>query len=27
MLKHGVDDLRTFFENDMRFLSQFASGR
>jgi phenylalanyl-tRNA synthetase alpha chain len=27
MLKHGVDDLRTFFENDMRFLSQFASGQ
>lgn len=25
MLKHGVDDLRTFFENDVRFLSQFAS--
>ena len=25
MLKHGVDDLRTFFENDMRFLGQFAS--
>jgi len=25
MLKHGVSDLRTFFENDMRFLSQFAS--
>jgi phenylalanyl-tRNA synthetase alpha chain len=25
MLKHGVDDLRTFFENDMRFLSQFAA--
>ncbi len=24
MLKHGVDDLRTFFENDVRFLSQFA---
>ena len=24
-LKHGVDDLRTFFENDMRFLAQFAS--
>jgi phenylalanyl-tRNA synthetase alpha chain len=24
MLKHDVDDLRTFFENDMRFLSQFA---
>ena len=25
MLKHGVDDLRTFFENDIRFLGQFAS--
>ncbi len=25
MLKHGVDDLRTFFENDIRFLEQFAS--
>ncbi|MDX1646868.1 MAG: phenylalanine--tRNA ligase subunit alpha [Longimicrobiales bacterium] len=25
MLKHGVTDLRTFFENDVRFLSQFAS--
>jgi phenylalanyl-tRNA synthetase alpha chain len=24
MLKYGVDDLRTFFENDMRFLAQFA---
>jgi phenylalanyl-tRNA synthetase alpha chain len=24
-LKHGVDDLRTFFDNDMRFLAQFAS--
>lgn len=24
MLKHGVDDLRTFFENDVRFLGQFA---
>ncbi|HSG07560.1 MAG TPA: phenylalanine--tRNA ligase subunit alpha [Longimicrobiales bacterium] len=24
MLKYGVDDLRTFFENDVRFLSQFA---
>ena len=24
MLKHGVTDLRTFFENDVRFLSQFA---
>jgi phenylalanyl-tRNA synthetase alpha chain len=25
MLRHGVTDLRTFFENDVRFLSQFAS--
>ncbi|NNF13611.1 MAG: phenylalanine--tRNA ligase subunit alpha [Gemmatimonadetes bacterium] len=25
MLKHGVDDLRTFFDNDVRFLAQFAS--
>ena len=25
MLKHGVDDLRTFFDNDVRFLEQFAS--
>lgn len=25
MLKHGVSDLRTFFENDIRFLGQFAS--
>ncbi|MDA0328979.1 MAG: phenylalanine--tRNA ligase subunit alpha [Gemmatimonadetes bacterium] len=24
LLKHGVDDLRTFFENDVRFLGQFA---
>jgi phenylalanyl-tRNA synthetase alpha chain len=23
-LKYGVDDLRTFFENDIRFLRQFA---
>jgi len=23
MLKYGVDDIRTFFENDLRFLSQF----
>lgn len=26
MLKYGVRDLRTFFENDMRFLDQFAPG-
>ena len=25
MLKHGVDDLRTFFDNDVRFLGQFVS--
>jgi phenylalanyl-tRNA synthetase alpha chain len=24
MLKYGVDDLRAFYENDIRFLSQFA---
>jgi len=24
LLKYGVDDLRTFFENDLRFLAQFA---
>ena len=24
MLKYGVDDIRLFFENDLRFLSQFA---
>lgn len=24
MLRYGVDDLRLFFENDMRFLSQFT---
>ena len=23
MLKYGIDDLRKFFENDMRFLEQF----
>jgi phenylalanyl-tRNA synthetase alpha chain len=23
MLKYGIDDIRRFFENDMRFLSQF----
>jgi phenylalanyl-tRNA synthetase alpha chain len=26
LLKLGVDDLRLFFENDMRFLSQFRAG-
>jgi phenylalanyl-tRNA synthetase alpha chain len=24
MLRHGVEDLRLFFENDLRFLGQFA---
>jgi phenylalanyl-tRNA synthetase alpha chain len=23
MLKYGVDDLRAFYENDVRFLRQF----
>jgi phenylalanyl-tRNA synthetase alpha chain len=23
MLRYGIDDIRLFFENDMRFLSQF----
>jgi phenylalanyl-tRNA synthetase alpha chain len=23
MLKYGIDDLRRFFENDLRFLRQF----
>ena len=23
MLKHGVDDIRLFYENDLRFLEQF----
>ena len=25
LLKLGVDDLRLFFENDLRFLGQFRS--
>jgi phenylalanyl-tRNA synthetase alpha chain len=24
MLKYGVDDIRLFFENDLRLLRQFA---
>ena len=24
MLRYGVNDLRVFFENDLRFLRQFA---
>jgi phenylalanyl-tRNA synthetase alpha chain len=24
MLRYGVGDLRAFFENDIRFLKQFA---
>jgi phenylalanyl-tRNA synthetase alpha chain len=23
MLKYGINDIRLFFENDLRFLSQF----
>ena len=26
MLKYGVDDIRLFFENDLRFLEQFGRG-
>jgi phenylalanyl-tRNA synthetase alpha chain len=26
LLKLGVDDMRLFFENDLRFLRQFRSG-
>jgi phenylalanyl-tRNA synthetase alpha chain len=26
MLRYGVDDLRLFFENDVRFLAQFQDG-
>ena len=24
MLRYGVDDLRSFYDNDVRFLRQFA---
>jgi len=24
MLKYGVDDIRLFYENDLRFLEQFC---
>jgi phenylalanyl-tRNA synthetase alpha chain len=24
MLRYGIDDLRLFYENDLRFLEQFA---
>jgi phenylalanyl-tRNA synthetase alpha chain len=23
MLRYGIDDIRTFYENDVRFLDQF----
>jgi phenylalanyl-tRNA synthetase alpha chain len=26
MLRYGVPDLRLFFQNDVRFLSQFSTG-
>ena len=26
MLRYGVDDLRLFMDNDLRFLRQFAGG-
>ena len=25
MIRHGIDDIRTFYENDVRFLDQFSS--
>jgi phenylalanyl-tRNA synthetase alpha chain len=25
MLKYGVDDIRLFYENDLRFLEQFPA--
>ena len=25
MLKYGVDDIRLFYENDLRFLEQFPT--
>jgi phenylalanyl-tRNA synthetase alpha chain len=24
MLRHGIDDIRLFYENDMRFIEQFG---
>jgi phenylalanyl-tRNA synthetase alpha chain len=24
MLKHGIEDIRLFYENDIRFISQFG---
>jgi phenylalanyl-tRNA synthetase alpha chain len=27
MLRYGVNDLRLFFDNDLRFLATFAGGR
>jgi phenylalanyl-tRNA synthetase alpha chain len=24
MLRYGIDDIRLYFENDLRFLRQFA---
>ena len=26
MILHGIDDIRHFYQNDQRFLRQFASG-
>ena len=26
MLRYGVNDLRLFYDNDLRFLAQFARG-
>jgi phenylalanyl-tRNA synthetase alpha chain len=27
MIKYGIDDIRTFYQNDLRFLEQFAGTR
>jgi len=27
MLKYSIDDIRHFYQNDLRFLSQFKGGQ
>jgi phenylalanyl-tRNA synthetase alpha chain len=26
MMVHGIDDIRYFYSNDLRFLAQFSAG-